>query len=145
MNSIFISNEQQIKNALYLILKAGSKRVGFLGFAFKSGTDDLRESPVVTLIETLLGKGFQIKIYDKNVSFAKLFGANKNFIQKHILHISQLMVESLEEIIDHSEIIVIGNKNNEFINIFPNLKETQRVIDIAENIETRANYEGICW
>ncbi len=99
-------------------------------------------------LETLLGKGFQIKVYDKNVSFAKLFGANKNFIQKHILHISQLMVDSLEEIIEHSEIIVIGNKNNEFINIFSKLKETQQVIDlvrIAENIETRANYEGICW
>ena len=108
----------------------------------------MRESPVVNLIETLLGKGYQIKVYDKNVSLAKLFGANRNYIQNHIPHISQLMVESLDEIIDHAETIILGNKSNEFIDIFPKLKETQHVIDlvrIGENIETKAVYEGICW
>lgn len=148
LNTIFDSNEQHIKNALNLILNTGYKKIGILGFAFKAGTDDMRESPVVNLIETLLGKGYQIKIYDKNVSLAKLFGANKDYIKNHIPHISQLMVDSLDEIIDHAETIVIGNKSNEFIDIFPKLKETQHVIDlvrIGENIETKAFYEGICW
>ena len=148
LNAIMPSNEQQIKYGINQIVSLGKKNIGILGFAFKAGTDDLRESPIVELIETLLGKGYRIKIYDQKVSLAKLFGANKAFIQQRIPHISELMVEDINDIVEHSQVIVIGNKSDEFINIFPQLTEEQYVIDlvrISETISTKAVYDGICW
>jgi GDP-mannose 6-dehydrogenase len=148
INSIIPSNEFQIKNALQRVLDLGKKRIGILGFAFKAGTDDLRESPVVKLIELLLGKGFSIKIYDQKVSLAKLFGANKEFIEKKIPHISKLMVEEIDEVLKHSEVVIIGNRSIEFSLIFPKLKPEQIVLDlvrITRTIESPAKYDGLCW
>ncbi len=148
LNAIFQSNKSQLEQGLRLIMAKGKKRIGVLGFAFKAGTDDLRESPMVELIETLLGKGYDLKIYDRNVNLARLRGANKDFIENRIPHISKLMMNNLEEIIYHSEVLVIGNKSDEFVNIFKELTPDQHVIDlvrIAESIETEAEYEGICW
>ena len=148
LHAISQSNEKQIKFAVQRIIALGKKKIGVLGFAFKAGTDDLRESPIVELIEILLGKGYNIKIYDKNVSLAKLYGANKEFIEKHIPHIAELMVEDINNIIDHSEVIIIGNKSKEFVDILPKLKPVQYVIDlvrISREIDTKANYDGLCW
>lgn len=148
LDSILRSNELQIKSGVKRILSLEKMKIGILGISFKAGTDDLRESPIVELIEVLLGKGYQIKIYDKEVSLAKLFGANKEFIEKKIPHISNLMVDSIDKILDHSEVIVIGNNSKEFLDIFPRLKKEQHVIDlvrIADKVETEAHYEGICW
>lgn len=148
INAIFPSNNQQIKNALHRVIALGKKKIGVLGFAFKAGTDDLRESPIVELIEILLGKGFSIKIYDKNVTLAKLYGANKEFIEKRIPHIAELMVEDIDNILNHSEVVIIGNKSKEFVDILPKLKPEQYVIDlvrISKEIDTRANYDGLCW
>ncbi len=148
LNTIFQSNEQQVKNSIQRVIALEKKKIGILGFAFKTGTDDLRESPIVELIETLLGKGYDIKVYDKQVSLEKLFGAHKEFIERRIPHISKLMVEDINEILNHSEVIVIGNKSQEFVNIFPLLSEEQYVIDlvrISEEVKTKAHYEGICW
>ena len=122
INAIFPSNNQQIKNALHRVIALGKKKIGVLGFAFKAGTDDLRESPIVELIEILLGKGYSIKIYDRNVTLAKLYGANKEFIEKRIPHIAELMVEDINNILDYSEILIFGNKSAEFVDILPKLK-----------------------
>lgn len=148
INAIFPSNNQQIKNALHRVIALGKKKIGVLGFAFKAGTDDLRESPIVELIETLLGKGYSVKIYDKNVTLAKLYGANKEFIEKRIPHIAELMVEDINNILNHAEVVIIGNKSKEFVDILPKLKPEQYVIDlvrISEEINTKANYDGLCW
>ncbi len=148
LNTILQSNEQQVKNSIQRVIAIGKKKIGILGFAFKTGTDDLRESPIVELIETLLGKGYDIKIYDKQVSLAKLFGANKEFIERRIPHVSKLMVEDIKEILNHSEVIIIGNKDKEFVNILPLLRGDQYIIDlvrISEDVKTKAHYEGICW
>jgi len=148
LNAIFQSNRSQLEQGLRLVMATEKKKIGVLGFAFKGGTDDLRESPIVELIEILLGKGYDLKIYDRNVSLAKLRGANKYFIENHIPHIAQLMVENLEEIISHAEVLVIGNKSDEFVNMFCKLGPDQHVVDlvrIAEAVETEAKYEGICW
>jgi GDP-mannose 6-dehydrogenase len=148
LSTIMSSNELQVRSVLDRIISSGKKKIGVLGFAFKAGTDDLRESPIVELIESLLGKGFDIKIYDKGVSLAKLFGANKEYIEKRIPHISKLMVENMNEIVEQSEMIIIGNKNEEFLDIFPLLRKDQHVLDlvrIARSIETNADYEGIYW
>ena len=106
LNAILPSNKSHAEKGLQLIMTKGKKKIGILGFAFKAGTDDLRESPMVELIERLLGKGYDLKIYDRNVNLARLRGANKNFIENHIPHIAKLMVDNLDEIISHAEVLV---------------------------------------
>jgi len=126
----------------------GKKNVGVLGFSFKAGTDDLRESPIVMLIESLIGKGYKLKVYDTNVNLAKLFGANKEYIEKHIEHISSLMTTSIEELVSFADIIVIGNKSDEFKKVLAMLTERHDVIDlvrIEKDVKTKARYEGLCW
>lgn len=148
LNALIPSNQAHIRHTLEVIRRKGKKRIGFLGFAFKAGTDDLRESPVVTLIETLLGQGFQIQIYDKNVNMALLRGANKKFIEERIPHVAALMQKNMTEVVSFAEILVIGNKSEEFVNILSEAREDQHILDlvrIAEEFETKATYEGICW
>src|SRR5581483_5560844 len=97
-----------IRRGIDAVLQTRKKRVGVVGLAFKSGTDDLRERPMVTLVETLLGKGWSIRIFDPNVRLAALVGANRRYIEKEIPHISSLMCDDIETLIDHAEVIVIG-------------------------------------
>jgi GDP-mannose 6-dehydrogenase len=146
LNAISPGNEQQIKNAVRRVLEKGRKKIGVLGFAFKGGTDDLRESPVVTLIETLLGKGYDLRLYDSHVSLAKLIGANKRFIEEHIPHISRLMVNSMAELFAHSELIIIGNESPEFFEGIRGLRADQQVIDLTPSgraLETAATSERL--
>ena len=114
LTSILPSNEMQIARGLQLIMDKGHKRVGILGFSFKAGTDDLRESPVIEVIERLIGKGYDLRIYDKNVNIASLVGANRDFILNRIPHISKLMVGDIDAVLDHAETVVIGNKDPDF-------------------------------
>ena len=149
MESILPSNELQIKRGYELIKQTGRKKVGVLGFSFKAGTDDLRESPLVELIETLIGKGYQVKVYDKYVSLARLQGANRAYIEREIPHIATLMCSSMEEVLAASEVIVVGNEALEFSALLQQLSQDQVVIDLArittdfEHPDGR--YEGICW
>lgn len=149
LNSIITSNKNHIERAINWIIKTGKKKVGFLGLSFKAGTDDLRESPLVTISEALIGKGFSIKIYDKNVSIASLFGANKDYIENEIPHISSLMCDDLDEVVEQSDIIIIGNKSDEFIQILNKDYENKLFYDlvrITEDIDNLSKgYEGICW
>ncbi|MDT4895755.1 MAG: GDP-mannose 6-dehydrogenase [Acidobacteriota bacterium] len=148
LSAILPSNRQQIERAVEMILSTGRKRIGVLGFSFKAGTDDLRESPMVTLIETLIGKGMQLAIYDRDVSLARLFGANREYIEREIPHISQLMRASVQEVLESADVIVIGNKASEFREIEGKLKEGQTVIDLVRLFEGRTtdnSYQGICW
>lgn len=146
--SILPSNRLQIERAVEMIRRTGQRRVGVLGFSFKAGTDDLRESPLVTLIETLIGKGLQLAIYDRDVSLARLFGANREYIEREIPHISQLMRASVEEVLDASDVVIIGNKNEEFRRIEGRLRPGQIVVDLVRLFEGRTSDEtlqGICW
>jgi GDP-mannose 6-dehydrogenase len=147
LSSILQSNRLQIEHAVDMVLRSGKKRVGVLGFSFKAGTDDLRESPMVALIETLIGKGFQLAIYDRDVSLARLFGANKEFIERGIPHISQLMRSSIEEVLAASDLLIIGNRAEEFRQIGANLRDDQLVIDLVRLFEKTSgdSYQGICW
>lgn len=148
LNNVIPSNEYHILRALRLVKEKNAKRIGVLGFSFKAGTDDLRESPIVTLIESLIGKGYDIKLYDKNVSLAALTGANRDYIMNQIPHISRLMVDNIDDIVAHSEVIVIGNGDKEFDSVMTRISEDQSVIDLVrlKNIDiTMDGYEGICW
>lgn len=148
LSSILPSNRLQIERAVEMVLRTGKKRIGVLGFSFKAGTDDLRESPMVALIETLIGKGLQLVIYDRDVSLARLFGANKEYIEREIPHISQLMRGSVEEVLANSEVIIIGNKAEEFRVLVAQLRSDQIIIDLVRLFDGRVSdsaYCGICW
>lgn len=150
ISQILPSNRQQIQIAIDQILETGKHRIGLLGFSFKAGTDDLRESPVVILAEALLGKGLSLKIYDKNVSVARLVGANKDYIEKQIPHLSSLLCDTIAEVIDGSELIVVGNQGPEFSDAVAACRRDQIVIDLvrlphAATARTEADYRGICW
>ena len=146
--SILPSNRLQIERAVEMVLRTGRKRIGVLGFSFKAGTDDLRESPMVILIETLSGKGFELAVYDRDVSVARLFGANKEYIEREIPHISKLMRSSVAEVLADSEVVIIGNKGEEFREIESKLRSDQIVLDLVRLFNRRSDgdsYEGICW
>jgi GDP-mannose 6-dehydrogenase len=147
LTAISITNRLQIERALDMVLRTGKKRIGILGFSFKAGTDDLRESPMVTLIETLIGKGLELVIYDRDVSLARLFGSNREYIEQGIPHIAKLMRGSIDEVLSTSDTIVIGNKSEEFRQIESRLRPEQTVIDLVRLFDRPSGdgYQGICW
>ena len=148
LGAILPSNEQQIERGVRAVLERGTRKIGILGFSFKAGTDDLRESPVVELAERLIGKGFDLRVYDSSVRFASIHGANRDYILNHIPHISRLMVETIEEILEHARTIVIGNAAPEFREVPKRLAEGQTVIDFVRICDSRSVagvYEGLCW
>ena len=141
------SNQRQIEKAIDIIVNKHNRKIGILGFAFKAGTDDLRESPLVDVIEHLIGKGYELKLYDKNVSLAALTGANRDYILNLIPHISKLMVEDMQEVLDFAETIVIGNSSEEFKTVPTNPKPGQVIVDLVRIVNDRSGnqYDGICW
>lgn len=147
LNAIMPSNQRQIEKAIEMITGKNKRKVGILGFAFKAGTDDLRESPIVDVIEYLIGKGYELKLYDKNVSLAALTGANRDYILNHIPHISKLMVADMREVLDFAETLVIGNGAEEFKSIPSTLKPGQVVVDLVRIGKDKSDerYDGICW
>lgn len=148
LNSILPGNQLQIQRGIKMITEHGKRRIGILGFSFKAGTDDLRESPVVDVIETLIGKGYELKLYDKNVTLASITGSNRDYILNHIPHISRLMVSEVSEILAHAEVIVVGNGAAEFRDILGKIRADQVVIDLVRIGSGRSEpgrYEGICW
>jgi len=149
LEAILPSNRRQVDLAYQMVKHTGRKRVGVLGFSFKAGTDDLRESPMVELIERLIGKGYQIQVYDKNVSLANLQGTNREYIEREIPHIASLMVDSIDEILQGSEVIIVGNRAPEFKTVFNRLHDNQTIIDLVRIIQDKSpaheNYQGICW
>jgi GDP-mannose 6-dehydrogenase len=147
LSAITATNKLQVEKALDMVLNTGNKQVGVLGFSFKAGTDDLRESPMVTLIETLLGKGLELVIYDRDVSLARLFGSNKAYIEEEIPHIAKLMRGTIDEVLDAANTIVIGNRSEEFRQIESRLRPDHKVIDLVRLFDRTSSdgYQGICW
>jgi len=148
MNAILPSNEMQVARGLGLIMQNGHRKIGVLGFSFKAGTDDLRESPVIEVIERLIGKGCDVRVYDKNVKIASLLGANRDFILNHIPHISKLMVEDIDAVLDHAQTVVVGNQDPDFRTVPDRLRKEQRLVDFARITNRKSGdgkYDGICW
>ncbi len=148
LKSLMPSNKQQIERALDWIMAHGKRNIGFLGFSFKAGTDDLRESPYLELIERLLGKGRDIRIFDQNVSLAKLVGANKAYLMNAIPHVTQLMVPSVEAVVEHADVIVITSHSAEYEAVVDKVRPGQVVLDMARlpNTDRIAGaYDGINW
>ena len=143
------SNRKLIERAYDTIISTGARKIGVLGMSFKAGTDDLRESPVVTLIEMLIGKGMDVAVFDRDVSSANLIGSNREYIEKEIPHIWTLVDDSMERVVKRSEVVVIGNGTPAFRTIGDHLTNGQVVVDLVRAFGDRLSdgkqYHGINW
>lgn len=146
IDSIDKTNEIQIQRAIGILSKYFGKKIAFLGISFKAGTDDLRNSPFVEVVETMIGKGFDISIYDKNIQVAKLTGKNKEYIESRIPHLSRLLQTDLDKVIDDADVIVVNNREQAFLDIMQTVKG-KIVIDLIKiNVDQKTNtYIGINW
>jgi GDP-mannose 6-dehydrogenase len=147
LQNLLESNQAHVRRAVKLIEAQGTRRIGVLGLSFKSGTDDLRESPMLTVVEVLLGRGYDVRIYDRNVRVSGLLGANREYLLGAIPHIHRLMVETPEELFSHAQTLVLGNREPSFIGLLEGAGE-RRVVDLVRLFETppkRTTYVGIGW
>jgi GDP-mannose 6-dehydrogenase len=147
IDGISITNEKQIERAIKIIQQFGNKRLCFLGLSFKAGTDDLRNSPAVRVVESLLGKGANIQIYDRNINLTMLTGTNKDFIETRIPHLSRLLVDDLDRAIKDNDILIVNTKEEEFVEKLDNVDD-KIIIDfvrVNETILHKENYIGINW
>ncbi|HXV13983.1 MAG TPA: nucleotide sugar dehydrogenase, partial [Candidatus Krumholzibacteria bacterium] len=149
LSSLLPSNDVQIDRAAEMIFAQGKKRLGFLGLSFKPGTDDLRESPLVRLIEICLGKGYEIRIYDQSVSLARLVGANKAYIEKEIPHISRLLANDLAEVAAFADVLVVGHRSPDFADAARRASSGKKVVvDLARVFDAPPDdrsYLGFNW
>ena len=147
LRSSLESNERQIALVVDRIISAGKRKVALLGLSFKPGTDDMRESPMVTLAERLIGKGIELQIYDREVTLARLTGANKAFIENEIPHISSLMSDDLDAVVARAQVVVVAKKDPDYARAIVEGAGDRLVYDLARLDAVRgvANYDGICW
>jgi GDP-mannose 6-dehydrogenase len=149
-DSLLEANEEQIRRAHHMILKSGKRRVGLMGLAFKANSDDLRESPLVTLAAMLLGDGFDLAIYDPCVyKAANMKGSNHQYIHESIPHISRCLVKTPDELINRSDLFIIGHHGDDFGHIISQANDNSEIIDLVRlsnaTGETYSSYSGICW
>lgn len=149
LNAILPSNKRQIELGIRMVEKTGHKKVGILGLSFKSNTDDLRESPAIALAETLLGRGYQVRIFDDQVRLSQLIGANKAFLEKELPHITSLMCANLEELIEDCDVVVATHGSAAFAQAPGLMRADQVLIDLVGTFKKHpglaASYEGIAW
>lgn len=144
------SNERHLQRALNLILEDGRRKVGVFGLAFKAGTDDLRESPMVELVERLIGKGFDVRVFDSNVALSRLVGANRAYIGERLPHIGQLLVDDIDAVLDHGDVLIVGSRAPEVLDALTRARTDQLVVDLvrlpdASQMRGRDDYRGIAW
>ncbi|MCF5374749.1 nucleotide sugar dehydrogenase, partial [Pseudomonas syringae] len=149
LNSLMRSNTSQVQNAFDMVASYDTRKVALLGLSFKAGTDDLRESPLVELAEMLIGKGFELSIFDSNVEYARVHGANKDYIESKIPHVSSLLNSDFDQVINDSDVIILGNRDERFRALANKTPEGKRVIDLvgfmANATSEDGRAEGICW
>lgn len=148
LESILPSNQRHVERTFEMIQQIGKRRIGVLGLSFKAGTDDLRESPLVTLVERLIGRGYDVRVFDRNVSLANLHGMNRAYIEREIPHVVSIMTDDMDELVDQSEVLIIGNGDPAFGAVVGELRPDQHVIDLVRVAVERPGepgYHGIAW
>lgn len=148
LSHIAESNDKHIAHVLQTVEDLGCRKIGFLGLSFKAETDDLRESAAVRVVENLLGKGYQIQVFDPNINVARLIGANRDYIENRIAHLSALLTPNLDELVEFAEAIVITNNDPAYEAALRLAGPTQKILDVARvtwEAEYPASYQGICW
>ncbi|MFW6015725.1 MAG: nucleotide sugar dehydrogenase [bacterium] len=147
INNIENSNDLQKEKALELIMEKGKRNIGILGLSFKAGTDDLRNSPIVEVVERLLGKGYKLNIYDKNVKLSEISGTNKEYIENKIPHLQHFITNNLHKVINESDVIVVTNSEEEFKSVltdYPN-KIIIDLVRLWNDVNYKGLYDGIAW
>lgn len=147
ISAVMPSNEYQVNRAFQIVESLKKRRIGMLGLSFKAETDDLRESPLVELAEMLIGKGYDLSIYDRNVKFASVHGANREYINSKIPHVASLLVDEASEVLDHVDVLIVGNKDKSFQAMLESWPEDKFLIDLAGFMThpSDSNKQGICW
>jgi GDP-mannose 6-dehydrogenase len=150
LSNVMNSNETHLRRALDLVTAHGRRRIGLFGLSFKPGTDDLRESPLVELAERLIGKGYDVRIYDPNVALSRLVGANRTYLAERLNHISELLTDDVAAVLDHAEVHVVGSRDPSVVDAIGSLDHDRVVVDLvrlpdAEAWRGRPNYTGIAW
>lgn len=145
LNAIDDSNNKHISQVIYQIEKTGKRKIGICGLSFKAGTDDMRNSPIVNVIEALYGKGYDIRIFDKNVSLSRLIGKNKSVITEKLPHLDSMLQDDLSLLVDWAEVLVVSNKDKVFKSM--SVRPEQKIIDLVriKELESFDNYSGLCW
>jgi GDP-mannose 6-dehydrogenase len=149
LSAVLESNQRQIQKLINKLSAYKGRSLGFLGLSFKGGTDDLRSSPIVEVIESMLGKGYGITIHDRHVSLAKLMGANKEYIEKEIPHLSRLMCATAQELVEKCDVVVVNHRDETFKQALQHAKPGQVIIDLVRIADANqwdgCEYYGICW
>ena len=148
--NVLISNEVHLRRVVDLVISTGSRRVGMFGLSFKDGTDDLRESPMVELAERLIGKGYDVRIFDSSVALSRLIGANRAHIEERLPHIGQLLTGDVDEVLEHGDVFIVGSKEPSVVAAVDRIADFNTVIDLvrlpdAARRREAANYNGIGW
>lgn len=148
--NLLVSNEVHLRRALDLVIASGRRKVGIFGLSFKAGTDDLRESPMVELVERLIGKGFDVKIHDANVVLSRLIGANRTYIDERLPHIGEVLIDDVDAVLEHGEVLIVGSRSPEVIDAISRLGSESLIIDLvrlpnAAQLRGKPNYQGIGW
>jgi GDP-mannose 6-dehydrogenase len=149
LSAVLPSNKRQVQRAIELVEDTGQNKVGILGLSFKANTDDVRESPIIPLIETLVGRGYRVCVYDDHVDLAELVGANKSYLEQKIPSIASLMRPSIREVVEEAEVVVVAHPGAAFSQVSRLMREHQTLIDLVgiadSGSDIRAAYRGICW
>ena len=147
IESLMRSNAAQVRKAFDIIASYDKRKVALLGLSFKAGTDDLRESPLVELAEMLIGKGFDLSIYDSNVEYARVHGANRDYIESKIPHVSSLLRSNFDEVVANADVIVLGNGDEAFAFLAERAPADKQVFDLVGFMRksSGSGLEGICW
>lgn len=150
LSNLMTSNEAHLRRAVDLVIADGRRKVGIFGLSFKQGTDDLRESPMVELAERLIGKGYDVKIHDANVTLSRLIGANRSFIQQQLPHIGDLLTDDVDAVLEHGEVLIAGSRASEVVDAVERAPSEKLVIDLvrlpnAAELQRKSNYRGIGW
>jgi GDP-mannose 6-dehydrogenase len=149
LESVLPSNDRHLARTVDVVLSLGRLRVGILGLAFKPGIDDLRESPLVELAERLIGKGYDLRIYDRAVSISRLVGANREYMVEHLPHLSELLVESVEDLFEHAQVCIVGAASPEAAEALADA-DSRQIIDLVRLPDAAARrggerYVGVAW
>jgi GDP-mannose 6-dehydrogenase len=149
LGHVLASNQAHLDLALQKVTALGKRKVGFVGLSFKTGTDDLRESPMVSLAELLIGKGYELRIYDPEVHLARLLGANKSFIEQHLPHIGQMLAPELDAVVAGSDVLVLSSNSRPVIDALARLARPEQVVidlvNLPADVALRASVQGLCW
>lgn len=150
LESLLPSNVEHVERAVEAVIRTNKRKIAQLGLSFKAGTDDLRESPQVQLVKRLLGEGYEVKVWDQDVSLGRLAGSNRQYIEEVIPHIGSLLSSDLEDVLKWGEVVVIGNKSAKKEELNRHLRKDQIVIDLvnldkALRSSGTSSYDGICW